>query len=192
MRAKPVDKLPRIKSVKAGKDWTLQVTWDDGSRDRVDLTGLVTRSRHFRAFLDDPAVFGEVQVAHYGSALAWPNGLDYGADTLKVMAEEQRAFSGEDLTRFAKDYQLNAAELALLLDVTERTIRKYRGLARLPNAIALALRAFRSNRTIFDAHYRPIVRRPPGRPPSRKAAKTEGAQAFAEPEKPFHHLWKAK
>jgi DNA-binding transcriptional regulator YiaG len=193
MSAPKADALPRIKSVKVGKDWTLQVSWDDGSRDRVDLTGLVNRSRHFRAFLEDPAGFREVKVAHHGSALAWANGLDYGADTLKIMAEEQRAFSGEDLTRFANDNGLNAAELAQLLDVTERTIRKYRTLARLPNGIALALRVFRSNRTIFEAHYRPILRRPPGRPPSRAGTNTDqGANAFAEPRKTFHHLWKAK
>jgi hypothetical protein len=78
-----VDALPRVKSVAAGRaPWTLTVAWADGTKSRVDLTGLINRSRHFRRFLDDPAAFRRVHVADFGGGVAWENGRDYGADTL--------------------------------------------------------------------------------------------------------------
>src|SRR5262245_64912444 len=62
-----VDALPRLKSVSAARaPWTLNVTWADGTKDRVDLTGLIYRSRHFRVFLDDPAAFRRVHLADFG------------------------------------------------------------------------------------------------------------------------------
>ena len=87
-----VDALPRVKAVSTARmPWTLNITWADGSKDRVDLTGLIYRSRHFRTFLDRSASFRRLRVAAFGAGIQWENGLDYGADTLKVMADEQRA-----------------------------------------------------------------------------------------------------
>ena len=58
------------------------------------------RSRHFRVFLDAPAAFRKVRVAYCGAGIEWDNGLDYGADTLKMLADEQRPVSGADLVAF--------------------------------------------------------------------------------------------
>jgi hypothetical protein len=81
---KSADTLPRVNAVHAARaPWTLNVTWADGTKDRVNLTGLVHRSRHFRTFLDRPADFRKVSVADFGGGVEWENGLDYGADTLK-------------------------------------------------------------------------------------------------------------
>ena len=83
-----MDTLPRINAVSAARaPWTLNVTWVDGTRDRIDLTGLIHRSRHFRVFLDDPGAFRKVRVAEFGGGIEWKNGLDYGADTVKMLAD---------------------------------------------------------------------------------------------------------
>jgi hypothetical protein len=76
-----------------------QCHWADGTKERVDLTGLIYRSRHFRRFLDHPTAFRKVRVADFGGGIEWENGLDYGADTLKTMADEQRPVSGSDLAQ---------------------------------------------------------------------------------------------
>ena len=48
--------LPRVKSVEAAKTpLSLNVAWDDGTKSRVDLTGLVHSSRHFAVFAEDQA-----------------------------------------------------------------------------------------------------------------------------------------
>ncbi len=157
--------LPRVRAVAAGKaPLSLNVVWDDGSKSRVDLTGLVHSSRHFKVFTDDAAAFRRVRPAGYGSGIAWDNGLDYSAATLRTLAEQQRALSGRDLADFERRHDLNTAETAALLDVAERTVRSYREADALPEPIAIALRAFDGDPTVFAAHFRPIVRRKRGRP----------------------------
>src|SRR6266849_5863540 len=160
-----VDTLPRVKSVSAARSpGTLNVTWADGAKDRVDLTGLMHRSRHFRIFLDEPAAFRRVHVADFGGGVAWENGLDYGADTLKMMADEQRPVSGADLVAFESELNLSTAETAALLGLAERTVRAYRAAKRLPQSIAIAIRTIRASNTVLAAHYRPVGHRARGRP----------------------------
>jgi DNA-binding transcriptional regulator YiaG len=157
--------MPRVKRVSAGKrPWTVDVQWKDGSESHVDLTGLIHRSRHFRRFLEEPLAFRKVKIVDWGAAIGWENGLDYSANTLKTIAEEQRPLSGADLQAFEAKNNLNSAETANLFDVSERTIREYRTVEKLPQPIALALRAMLANSAVLDAHYRPAARRPRGRP----------------------------
>lgn len=170
-----MDILPRIKTVRAVRaPWTLEVAWTDGTRDRIDLTGLVHRSRHFRAFLGSPAAFRAVGVADFGGGIEWKNGLDYGADTLRVLSEEQRPMSGADLVAVESGLDLSTAETAALLGLAERTVRAYRKRKRLPRAVAIAIRAVRESDTVFAAHYRPAGRRARGRP-KREAPRTTAA-----------------
>ncbi len=167
-----MDTLPRVKAVSAARaPWALNVVWADGTKDRVDLTGLVYRSRHFRVFLDRPAAFRRVSIAPYGSGVEWESGLDYGADTLKTMADEQRRMSGADLVGFETDLNLSTAETAALLGLAERTVRGYRRVKQLPQPVAIAIRTIRSSNTILAAHYRPVGQRQRGRPKKQSAAK---------------------
>lgn len=167
-----INDLPCVKAVAAAKaPWTLKVTWKDGSQDVVDLTGLVNRSRHFRRFLAEPKAFRDVAPADYGGGVAWSNGLDYAATTLKMLAEEQRSMSGKELAAFEAANNFSTAETAILLGVAERTVRDYRKVKKLPPTIALALRAMKTNSAILDAHYRPVERRPRGRPRNDAAPK---------------------
>jgi hypothetical protein len=160
-----MDPLPRVKSVSAARaPWTINLTWADGAKDRVDLTGLIHRSRHFRIFLDRPAAFRKLRVAPFGAGIEWQNGLDYGADTLKMMADEQCPMSGAHLVGFEANLDLSTAETAALLGVAERTVRAYRRAKRLPQSVAIAIRTIRDSNTVFAAHYRPVGQRGRGRP----------------------------
>jgi hypothetical protein len=136
----------------------------DGTKDRVDLTGLVHRSQHFRVFLDRPAAFRKVRVVAFGAGIEWENGLDYGADTLKIMADEQRPVSGADLIAFESDLNLSTSETGALLGLAERTVRAYRCAERLPQSVAIAIRTIRASNTVLAAHYRPVGQRGRGRP----------------------------
>lgn len=169
-----MDTLPRVKTVAAARaPFTLDIAWADGAKDRVDLTGLVHRSRIFRVFLDEPAAFRKVQVADFGGGIEWQNGLDYGADTLRMLAEEQRPMSGADLVAFESDLHLTTAETASLLGLAVRTVRAYRAAKRLPQSVAIAIRTLRASNTVLAAHYRPTGRYGRGRP------KKEGSPAAA-------------
>jgi len=167
-----MDTLPRVKAVNAARaPWTVNVTWADGTKDRVDLTGLIHRSRHFRVFLDNPAAFRKVHLSAFGGGIEWQNGLDYGADTLKMMADEQRPVSGRDLVAFESELKLSTAETAALLGLAERTVRAYRTAKRLPQSVAIAIRTIRASNTVLAAHYRPVGHPARGRP-KKQATKT--------------------
>lgn len=160
-----MDDLLRIKAVTpAKKGWILHVVWSDGTKSRIDLTGLVHRSKHFRVFLDDPDAFRKVAPVNFGSGIGWQNGLDYSAATLRTLAEEQRPMKGKELAAFAKKHALNTAEVAGLLQIAERTLRAYRAADVLPAAIAMSLRSLDADPARFAAHFRPVARRERGRP----------------------------
>ncbi len=150
----------------ANARFVLNVKWSDGSKSRVDLTGLVHQSRHFQVFADDPGAFRAVRPVGFGSGIGWDNGLEYSAATLKTLADEQRPASGKYLRTFTEKFHLNVSEIAHLLQVDERTVRNYSKARALPNHIAFALRRFENDPTIFAAHYRPVERRGRGRPKS--------------------------
>jgi DNA-binding transcriptional regulator YiaG len=157
--------LPRVKSVTAGKKgWILDVVWSDNRKARVDLTGLIHRSKHFHTFVDDPKAFQSVAPVNFGSGIGWENGLDYSASTLQTLAEEQRPMKGKDLTAFEQKYNLNTAEIAALLEIAERTVRAYKAANVLPTTIAMSLRSLDADPARFAAHFRPIERRERGRP----------------------------
>jgi len=160
-----MDTLPRVKSVTASKKgWSLEVVWTDNRKSRVDFTGLVHRSKHFRIFVDDPKAFQKVTPVNYGSGIGWENGLDYSAITLQTLAEEQRPMKGRDLIAFEERHALNTAEMAALLEVAERTVRAYKASDTLPSTIAMSLRSLDADPARFAAHYKPIERRERGRP----------------------------
>src|SRR5882762_8972368 len=157
--------LPRVNSVTpAKKSWVLDIVWSDNRKSRVDLTGLVHRSKHFRAFIDDPKAFQNVAPVNFGSGIGWKNGLDYSASTLQTLAEEQRPMKGKELAAFEQKYDLNTAEMAALLEIAERTVRVYKTANVLPTTIAMSLRSLDADPARFAAHFRPIERRGRGRP----------------------------
>lgn len=166
-----MDTLPRVKAVSAARaPWTVKVVWADGAKDQVDLTGLIHRSRHFAVFRDHPSSFRKVRVAPFGAGIEWENGLDYAADTLKMVADEQRPLSGGDLIAFESALSLTTSETAALLGLGERTVRAYRRTDRLPQSVAIALRTIRASNTVLAAHYRPVGQRGRGRPKKQPSA----------------------
>jgi hypothetical protein len=120
--------------------------------------------KDFGAYNNRPAAFRKIHVADFGGGIEWENGLDYGADTLKMMADEQRPMSGADLVIFEAELGLSTAETAALLGLAERTIRAYRNAKRMPQSLAIAIRTIRASNTVLAAHYRPAGHRARGRP----------------------------
>lgn len=67
-----------ITALTANRDWTLEVTFEDGLRRVFDVAPLLT-SEAFEE-LKDLALF--LQVRNGGYYVEWPNGADLSADTL--------------------------------------------------------------------------------------------------------------
>lgn len=86
---------PRIAAVEAVPDsQSLDITWMDGTRDRVDLADAVARFTAFRP-IRDTAAFADVKVVAWGWAIGWGDGedteVDYSAERLWDRAREQHS-----------------------------------------------------------------------------------------------------
>lgn len=146
---------PRISRIHpAGAPWALTIDWENGERDTVDLTGVIARVPAFKP-LEDAALFHQVEVVAFGDAIGWPGNLDYGADTLHMLAEEQRPMTGTAFKRLIQTIGLSTGEIADILGVAPSTIKNYVRAERVPAHVAIAMRAIVRDPTVLRAHFRP-------------------------------------
>ena len=159
--------IPRIEAVKVDAPSSLIVRWR-GKRggDTVNLTGWIATGGDVLAPLKDASIFGRAHVASYGAAVAWDDGdLAIDAMHLKMLADEQRPFGNNEVRSWQDRVQVSNAEAADLVGVSLSTWNSYRVSAKIPAAVAIALRAAERDPLLMQAHLRP---RTAGRP--RKAA----------------------
>lgn len=135
--------------------FALRLVWKDGTRDDVDLTGLVHRSRHFRRFLDHPQEFDRVAPVNWGHGIAWENGLDYSAENLDALAREQRPMTSAEFRAVQERLDLTNQEAADVLGVHLNTVKNYRAGRGIPEVTANAWRRLEENPTAFYANFRP-------------------------------------
>jgi DNA-binding transcriptional regulator YiaG len=153
-----------------GQNVAIDFRWAKGRYDQLPaLAAELVRRQVATTYAGGPPA----AMAAKAATATIPIGLDYGADTLKMLADEQRPLSGSNLVAFESGLNLSTAETAALLGMSERTVRAYRAAKRLPQAVAIAIRAIRASRTVLAAHYRPAGHRLRGRP--KKEAATTAA-----------------
>ncbi len=83
----------RIVSAEAVLPGVLKLAWSDGYEGIVDLRGKIADGEIFEA-IRDPKNFKKVCVAEFGHHIYWgdeDDGVDFGADRLREIAEEQAA-----------------------------------------------------------------------------------------------------
>jgi len=149
-----VTTLRRIESVSVEAPCLLRIVWHDGGTDTIDMTGAI-RGLDLFAPLRDPAAFAQVEVIDYGSGIEWSNGIDYSADSLANLAEEQCEMTGADFRRWQAEMGLSLQETADLFGWSLSTVKSYRRARTLPIAVQIACRAMRRDRETFLARYRP-------------------------------------
>lgn len=153
-------RMHRLESVSAvrGQPCWLRLVWDDGRADTVDLSGVIYRYAVFAALRDNPRLFRSVRRIDRGYGIAWSRQMDYSAQSLRRLADEQRPMSGEELRSFEAQNNLTAAETAAVLGVAVRTVKAYRRAKRLPVPVAIAVRAMLAEPALLAAHYRPAAK----------------------------------
>ena len=161
-----MSELPRITKVEALADKRLRLHWQDGRTAVVEMAGVIADFPPF-APLADPTVFAAVTVAGYGSGIAWACGLDFSADSLERLAEDQRDWSGDDIARWQDRLRISNQEAADLLGVGLTTFKNYRIQPRVPPHVMISCRAVELDRALFQARFRP---RQAGRPRKQGAA----------------------
>ena len=141
----PKKKLPGIRAVSpAKKAYVLNICWDSGEENLVDVSGLIESFRVFAPLRKDRELFRRVHVGPYGTDIVWTDDIDMAADTLWRLAREQ---SGATMTadafrswRQRKAYTLD--EAAKALGISRRMVAYYdQGDKPIPRVVALATRA---------------------------------------------------
>lgn len=74
-------KLVRIKSVEPLENYTVALSFTDGTRREVDLEPFL-RGKVFEPIKSNPAVFRAVKVDARSGTIAWENGADIDPDVL--------------------------------------------------------------------------------------------------------------
>jgi hypothetical protein len=134
-----MNKPPRIRTVRAGKPFVLEIDWTTGETLRVDIGRQVKRFRLYEP-LRNPRVFRQAASDGWGHAVTWPGGIDMGADTLYELSREQAGEWGpEKFDAWMQRNGLSLTAAAEALDMTRRMIAHYRtGSRPIPRVVALA------------------------------------------------------
>lgn len=86
-----MNNILRIIGAEAVLPGVLKLAWNDGYEGIVDLRGTIADGEIFEP-IRDPENFKNVRVEEYGHHIYWGDendGVDFGCDRLREMAEEQ-------------------------------------------------------------------------------------------------------
>lgn len=137
-------KEPNIKTVIPADKQAVEIAWEHGKLDRVDLSGLIAELAGLAA-LDDAETFAAVAVGEDGWSLIWPNGAEIGTDTLWRMAREQagEATPIHEFADWRSRNRLSLADAALALGITRRMVAYYEaGRYLIPRMVGLACKGW--------------------------------------------------
>lgn len=136
------DPLPRIGSVEPLGGFRVRVTWRDGSRagetEDIDLAPAIFNHRHFVPLRSDAGLFRQVSVEHWGSALAWPRGIELSAEWIGRLP--RRDMTNVEFRQAMDDLRMTLDGMSATLGIARRTIAEYRKDKPIPPYVALAVR----------------------------------------------------
>jgi hypothetical protein len=81
--------FPRITSVRHVQDYTLELSFADGTTKQVDFRRRVVGRGGVFVPLEDVAFFKRVKVNSEAGTIVWPNGVDFCPDVLYSVATGQ-------------------------------------------------------------------------------------------------------
>jgi hypothetical protein len=137
----------RVAAVRCTRDHRLTIRWVGGARSEVDLADFVNRYKGLRP-LRSPVHFADVAVGEGGHSVAWPGGLDIGADRLWEMALEQSGHhDAAEFLRWRWRHGLSLAAAAEGLGLSRRTVAYYAsGTRAVPRTVLLACKGWERER----------------------------------------------
>jgi hypothetical protein len=150
--------LPRLATVATDGPNTIVVTWRDGQRDRIDLSGWIATGGAILAPLDADDVFARATVGDHGTIVTWDGGEgDLAIDThhLALIAAEQQPFGSAQITAWQNGLAFSDQEAADFLGVSLSTWQAYTSGAPVPRTVAMVCRAALRDPVVIESHFRP-------------------------------------
>src|SRR5690242_16593833 len=115
---------PRIQAVSLGDgEFVLNVSWENGSVSRVDLTEIVYRFTHLRP-LRNSKRFETAKVGDWGWEITWGDDLDIPGEQIWKLARAQAEamMTPGEFRAWLRRHNLTQENAAELLGVSKRTV----------------------------------------------------------------------
>ena len=148
------ENMKRLESITVlEQPFTLLLQWQTGTQQNADLSGLVDLSRHFSIFANDPAAFAKVRIINWGHGIAWENGLDFSAENLASIADEQTDEDGRVLIEdFQKRFKLTNEQVGQALGYRVSQIKNFKsGHTAVAPAVRIAIHTMEHEPTVLYA-----------------------------------------
>lgn len=119
--------LFKVTAVKVRDGSCLLLTYADGARQDVNLTGWIKSTKALR-LLRDPKLFATARIGSFGYAIEFGDGsIDLASDNLRNLAVEQAGGIGhERIWKWMQDNNLTIDQAAEVLGISRRMLIYYR------------------------------------------------------------------
>jgi hypothetical protein len=139
------DRIRTITVVKATPPATLSLQWSDGTQADINMRAMM-RGRAARV-LRDSAEFARASLGEWGHSVAWPCGIELGAETLWL--ETLSATGRDDVRRFLEwrmRHGLSLSGAANALGLSRRMVVYYsNGEKQIPRTVLLACKGWEAD-----------------------------------------------
>ena len=130
--------IPRIRSAEALDGRQVEIVWEDGRAEVIDLTPALASHRAFIRQRTDDELFRSLRVSEFHDCLEWPDGAELPATWIEELAETPL---GNAEFREAMDkLEMSLDGMASRLGIARRLVADYRKNKPIPKTVALATR----------------------------------------------------
>ena len=132
--------IGKLTALAVAGDQTIAVTWDDGTKVRVDLAPIISARKTLEP-LADPIEFACARLSDDGWSVEWPSGVDFGAPQLRRWADEQsgKAMPSAQFRAWIDSHHFTLDHAAEALGLSRRTVAYYlSGEQPVPRTVMLA------------------------------------------------------
>lgn len=130
--------LPRIESARFIDGMNVEITWQSGKVETIDLTPAIVGHRQFVRLRSDAKSFAKFAVSETADSLIWENGEELSAVWLEELAPA--SLGNAEFRQAMDELRFSLDGMAARLGIARRLIADYRKDKPIPPSIAMATR----------------------------------------------------
>lgn len=130
--------IPRIRSAEPRDGRRVEIVWEDGRVEVVDLTPALASHRAFVRQRTDDELFRSFRVSDFHDCLEWPDGAELPAAWIEELVEAP--LDNAEFRDAMDQLQMSLDGMASRLGIARRLVADYRRDKPIPKTVALATR----------------------------------------------------